>query len=164
MLFIVPCFMVMQMKLSLYSSMLINGGRKERFFTALTLVVAITVLITAVILFLAVLTVLMKPIMPNINLQGHNFAFQAADLRAFFLPLLIVPLGFILTTIFYRQQLLAMAFLVFMVFLVTMHINELESKFDLIYIPVLILLNWIALAVVLYYICSRRSLIGQGRS
>jgi hypothetical protein len=158
----IPCIAAMFIQLPLYSSMLISGGRKERFVTTMIVVFAITVLSTTAVTILAALTIPMAEIMPEILLSKLTITFHAADLRMLFIPLLIIPIGLILMTIFYRQLLHAMVFVMFMFFFVTSISKELSSIISIFPIIVMIILSWLALTAVVWHICTKRSLVGRG--
>jgi hypothetical protein len=167
MLFIFPILMVILIGLPLYSNMLITGGRRERFVTTMTLVVIMTVMMTAAVAILTLVTVMIEPCMPDIVLRGHSFTFQASDLRLSFLLLMLIPIGFIFNLIFYRKLFYRAVFimLVFMLWapamvLVTKESGEIMNSTP---VPIIIALCWVIFAVVLHYVCFRWPLVGQGR-
>jgi hypothetical protein len=167
MLFIMPCIAVIVVQLPFYSSMLIAGGRRERIFTSMTLFVTIAILITTAVTVLAAMTILMEKILPDITLWGQTFTFKAADLRLFFIPLLIIPLGFIFNLVFYQKAFYRIVFLMlaFMLLFPLMMILSKELSMMLISVRVItgIVLSWFILTVFLWYVCMKRSLTGQSR-
>jgi len=99
-IFILPGIMAAFMSLNVHSSLLISGGRRERFWTALTLAAASAVLVTLLLIFLAVLTILLAPLLPEFTIKGENFIFHPLTIALFFLPLVIVPFTLIVGLVF----------------------------------------------------------------
>lgn len=156
----------------LYSNMLISGGRKERFITTILQVVTNMVLVTTICTILAAYSMYIEDIMPKITLYGKSFPFQAADIRLFFIPLLIVPIASIFNLVLYRKMffvmilnMLLLYIMVFLILIMTKHNGGLSRYRITIYIPepevvvALIALSWAMFVGVLYYICARRPLV-----
>jgi hypothetical protein len=172
MLFIMPGFMVIPIRLPLYSNMLISGGRKERFVTTVTVVGAITVLITAAVAILAALTIPMVNFMPDISLLKLPLTFHAADLRLFFVPLLIIPIVSIFNLIFYRKTIFVIFIMAMLIQVPIMFIAALKRGSSVnqwssailnpVSVLVMVVSCWLIFTMVLYYICTKRSLVGQG--
>ena len=170
MLFFLPSFMVAHIRLPVYSGMLISGGRRERFLTAMTLVIAIAVVITPAATIIAALTIPMAGIMPDITLRETTFTFQAAYLQPFFVPLLMIPIVFTIQLIFLKNP-FATAVSVMLLFGLLFALRFSAGMFlskgsGLMMNPVplvisLLALSWIIFVVVLRYICMRRCLVGQ---
>ncbi|MHC4085097.1 MAG: hypothetical protein ACYSWZ_08415 [Planctomycetota bacterium] len=168
MLFILPVLMISQMRLPVYSSMLISGGRNERYRCAMTLVITTAVLITILVTIVAALSLPLATIMPDITLQGRTFTFHAMDIRLFFIPLLMIPLIFTVQLIFYRKMLYMMIlFMLIMLicglpFLPSMILYEhLSSGITQIFIIGGLILCWSTFLFVSRYICMKRNLAGK---
>jgi hypothetical protein len=166
-LFFMPGLMIAQMRLPVYSSMLVSGGRNERFFTAVTAVAAIAVLITALVTIIAALSVPLAAIMPDITLRGITFAFHAMIIELFFVPLLMIPVVFTIQLIFYRRPIFTMlsVMLLFMLLFVTSIFwhRQLSAGINPTSVVSLVVLSWVIFLLVLRYICMRRCLVGQSR-
>jgi len=106
--FIMPGFMVAQTRLPAYSSMLVSGGRTERFITTITLVATIAVLVTVLVTVVAASSLPLAAIMPDFTLRGANFSFHAVNMGLFFVPLLMIPIVFALQLIFFRKPIFMM--------------------------------------------------------
>jgi hypothetical protein len=164
-LFIMPGMMVAQMRLPVYSSMLISGGRNERYRCAITLVITAAVLITVMVTITAATSLPLATIMPDITLQGRTFTFHAMDIELFFIPLLMIPIVFTIQLIFYRKPILMM-WLIMLVF-VMIFITSISWQKELIstIIPMFIIggliLSWGTYLLVSRYICMKRSLAGK---
>ena len=177
MLFIMLCMITIFIQLPFYSSMLIAGGRKERFFSTMAVIAAIILIVTAAILMLTALAQPLEKVMPEITLRGQQFPFQAPDMRLFFVPLLIMPILFILNILIRQKFILlmvtimifAMSFPIFMLAShnvpQTPHPVEawLAAALNPVSIAALIVLSWLILTAVLHYVCTRRPLTGQGK-
>jgi hypothetical protein len=166
-LFVMPALIIAQMRLPVYSSMLISGGRNERYRGAMTLVITQALLITTLVTIMAVLSVLLATIMPDIALRGITFAFHAMIIELFFVPLLMIPIVFTVQLIFYRKPIFMVLsiMLAFMLLFVTGTIwhKQLRAMIDPTSIASLVVLSWVLFLLVLRYICMRRCLVGQTR-
>jgi len=164
-LFFMPAFMVAHLRLPVYSSMLVVGGRNERFFTVLTLVATSAVLITAVATAIAALTMPLPAIMPDITLRGTTFKFHAAYLQPFFVPLLMIPIVFTIQLIFLKKPFVTMVTVILLFVLLFTGVSGLKALSTMlnpIFLVVgLLVLSWVIFVTVLYYICMRRCLVGQ---
>ena len=160
-----PGLMVAQMRLPVYSSMLISGGRNERYRCAIILVITVAVLITVMVTIIAAPSLPLATIMPDITLQGRTFTFHAMDIELFFVPLLMIPIVFTIQLIFYRKPIFMMwlIMLVFVMLFITSiswHKQLISSINPMFFIGGLILC-WSTFLLVSRYICMKRSLIGK---
>jgi hypothetical protein len=166
-LFFMPGFIIAQMRLPVYSSMLISGGRNERCRGALTLVVTATLLITALVTIIAALSVPLAAIMPDITLRGGTFTFHAMIIELFFVPLLMIPIVFTIQLIFHRRPIFVVLsiMLLFMLLFVTSTLwhKQLSAAINPTSIAALAASSWVVFLLVLRYICMRRCLVGQTR-
>jgi len=158
-LFLIPGLMAIHLRLPVYSALLISGGRKERFFSTMVLVITITVLLTAIVAAIAAITIPMAAIMPDITLQGINFSFHAVPLQQLFIPLLLLPIAFTLNLVLRRKAIDE----VLSVIMVSMFLFW-RNIMNPVSLAVMIVSCWIAFVAVLNHICSKRSLAGQGRA
>jgi hypothetical protein len=164
--FIMPGLMFAQMRLPVYSSMLISGGRNERYRCAMTQVITTAVLVTVLATIVAALSLPLAAIMPDITLRGSTFAFRAMNIELFFVPLLMIPIVFTIQLIYYRKPVVMMVLimLLFMLLFGTASFwrEQLSGVINPIYIVILVVLSWVLFLLVLRYVCTRRSLAGQG--
>jgi hypothetical protein len=164
-LFFTPAFMVAHIRLPVYSSMLISGGRNERFVTAMTLVAVIAVLITVMVTIVAAISIPLAAIMPDITLRGTTFKFHAAYLQPFFVPLLMIPIVFTIQLIFLKKPFVTMVTVILLFVLLftgASGLKALSTMLNPIFLLVgLLVLSWVIFVTVLRYICMRRCLVGQ---
>jgi hypothetical protein len=167
-LFVMPGLACAQMRLPVHSSMLISGGRKERFSAAMALVAAATLIITGMVTVIAALSVALAQIMPDITLRGNNFTFSAMNIELFFIPGLMMPIVSATQLLFHRRPVFALASIVpvFMLLFFGSIIwrSRLSWLMNPTYISGLLVLSWAAFATVLHHICMRRPLVGQTRT
>jgi hypothetical protein len=166
--YFLPAFMVGQIRLPVYSSMLISGGRKERFLTAMTLVATIAVLITALVTTIAALSVPLATTMPDITLHGKTFTFHAMSLQPFFVPLLMIPIVFTIQLFFFKKPYFVTVTIILLFMLLFTGgslLKALSTVINPIYLIVsLLILSWSIFVMVLRYICMKRCLVGQGHA
>jgi hypothetical protein len=159
-------------RLPLYSNLLISGGRDERFLATTAIVVINTIVITLYCMTVAVFSVLIKDVMPSIYLFGEKFVFQEADIRLFFVSILIIPIASMFNLIFYRKQMIIMilnmlmcSLLIFIGFLISANLeSSYNNRFEIILpkpeiVIAIIFFSWSLFLAVLKYICERKSLV-----
>jgi hypothetical protein len=135
----------------------------------MTLVAATAVLITALVTIMAVLSVALTAIMPDITLRGSTFTFQAVNIELFFVPLLIIPVASTFQLIFYRRPIF-MVLSIMLLFMLLSFIGAILHKtlgvemLNPVSIVSLLVLSWLIFVLVLRHICMRRCLVGQGRA
>ena len=164
-LFLMPGLMVANINLGTRSSLLISGGRKERFFSTLTLAAAIALSVTAMVTLIAAATFPLNAIMPDLTIKGESIAFHTMDLRLFVVPLIMIPITFTIAIIFYKHPRLMLA-LVMLIFVVGMQASIFAKIFAVlpeyqgpIPIAIMILTCWIIFTAVLNNICKKRCLV-----
>lgn len=158
-IYIFPGLMVIHMSLHVQSPLLISGGRRERFYTALVSAVTVSVLIFFVLLLVAPISVLLAPTMPKIL----SLTFHPLNMKFSFIPLLVVPLAFTGTHLFPKQTMLSkmvpiFGIIMFVQLFVFMDIAKKPIPLTLSMIAVAIVLSWAAFILLLRYICTRRCL------
>ena len=158
---------VVNVRLPVYSSMAIPGGRNERFLTAIILAGSIAVLVTAVLAVMAATCMGLAPIMPDIPYRGEDISFHAMNLRLLIIPSIIIPIALAFRLIMFRRPLSAIASIMVVIALMLAfgiispgRLGALINPTSLISLWVLC---WLALVLVLRHICMKRSLVGQGR-
>ena len=164
-LFIMPGLMIAYIRLPVYSSMLISGGRNERCRCAMTQVITTAVLITILVTIVAALSQPLAAIMPDITLRGRTFTFHAMNIRLFFIPVLMIPIVFTIQLIFYRKPIFMMLLimLLFMLLFATSIFwrEQLSAEINQTSIVSGVVLSWVLFTLVLRYVCMRRCLVGQ---
>ncbi len=160
-LFIMPVFMIAQMRLPVYSSMLISGGRNERYRCAMTQVITTAVLITALVTIVAALSLLLAAVMPDITLRGSTFTFHAMNIELFFVPLFMIPIAFTIQLIFYRKPIFMMLLIMLLFMLLFWH-EQFGAVINPMYIVSPVVLSWVLFTLVLRYVCMRRCLARKG--
>ena len=158
-IYIFPAFMVIHMSLHIQSPLLISGGRRERFYTALVLAITVNVLIVLLLLLASPISVLIEPIMPKIM----SSTFQPLDAKLSFIPLLAIPLAFAGTHLFPKQTMLSkmvplIGIMMFFQFFIFMDITKKTLPVTFSIIAGSIVLSWAVLVLLLGHICSRRCL------
>lgn len=164
-LFLMPGIMVVNINLGTRSNLLISGGRKERFYSTLTLAVAIALSVTAMVTLIAAATFPLNAIMPDLTIKGVPITFNTMDLRLFVIPLVMIPITFTFALIFYKYPRLMMA-CVMLLFVILMQASIFVKLFAVlpeyqgpIPIAILIITCWTIFTAVLHNICKRRCLV-----
>ena len=164
-LFLMPGIMVTNVNLGTRSSLLISGGRKERFYSTLTLAVAIALSITAIVTLIAAATFPLNAIMPDLTIKGELIPFHTMEPMLFVVPLTMIPITFTIALIFYRYPRLMMA-LVMLIFVILMQASIFAKLFSVlpqfqgpVAIAIFIISCWTIFTAVLYNICKRRCLV-----
>jgi hypothetical protein len=166
-MFIMSGLMVLQTRLGVHSSLLIAGGRRERFWAALVQAAATAAFVTGAVTLIAGVSVLLQPVMPAIALRGQAVAYHAMDMRLFFVPLAMIPVTLTFAVVFYRYPRLAFgATLVIFMLLIQTSLFARLVKFSppvvfhpAIVVTVIVAGCWAVFTAVLRYICMRRCLV-----
>lgn len=169
-IFFMPGIIVALMSLNVHSSLLISGGRRERFWSALTLAVTTSILITFLVTFLAALTMPLELILPELTIKGVTFVFHALSIKLFFMPLLMIPVTLAIGLIFHKKLILAM-FLAIVYFQILFFFNIVKDltimnvpvRIGPVHIMIMLLCSWTFFVAVSHHVCIRRCLAGQGR-
>jgi hypothetical protein len=162
-IYVMPGLMVVHMSLHIQSPLLISGGRRERFYTALALAVTINTLALVVLLLATAISQLLAPIMPPLTLTGPSRPFTPLNVKLLFIPLLVVPLGFTGSHLFRRHTMLsklvpAIGIMMFFQFFIVMDIANQSIPITLTMIVMAIVLSWAVFVLLLSFICRRRCL------
>jgi len=167
-LFFMPVFMLAHIRLPVYSSMLVAGGRNERFFTAMTLAATIAVLTTALVTIIAAFSLPLAAIMPDITLRGGTFTFHTMHIELFFVPLMMIPIVFTIQLFFFKNPYFVtvtiMLLFTLLFFTGIFLCKALIATMNPISIASLLVLSWVIFVTVLHCICMRRCLVWQGRT
>ncbi len=154
--------------LPIHSSMMISGGRRERFVTSIILAGTITVPVSAALISVTLLSMALAPIMPEITFRGELLTFHSMNLRFLIVPSIIIPIVLALRLIIYRKPLITFAVIVMLLPLIPIFEIISPRRFGALLNPVslvsLLILSWLVLVIVLRHICMRRSLVGQSRT
>ena len=152
-----------------YSSMLFSGGRRERFATVITLAATTAVLGGVLFIILAALSVPLAVIIPDIIVRGITIAFHTITIKLFYAPLVFVPFAFTINLIFYRKPIfiilsVMLLFMLLFFFSAIVWLNQLSTIINPVSVLSALVLSWGIFVLVLRYICTRRCLVGQGRT
>ncbi|MFA5292448.1 MAG: hypothetical protein WC496_05370 [Phycisphaerae bacterium] len=162
-IFLMPAFAAVSLSLHTHSTLLISGGRRERFWTALILGTAAALLITAFVTFVALITSWLEPIMPVLTLKGQQFGFKMLNVNFFFLPLFMIPVALTVGLIFYGKPMIAMIIMmaVFQSVFIFLIIKPGKNQFmpGPTLIIIILLCSWAVFVSVLRYICMKCSLV-----
>ncbi|GEM_PF-809469 len=167
-IFLMPGIMVVFINLNVRSSLLISGGRRERFWSALSLAVTTAILGTFFVTFIAVLTMPLELILPELTIKGYTAVFNALSIKLFFLPLLMIPITFAIGLVFHKKPMLAMVFVV-VVFQILFFLSIFQNlknclvPIGSVHVIIAFVCSWAVFVAVLRYVCMKRSLVGQGK-
>jgi len=168
-MFIMPGFMVVNMSLHVRSTLLVSGGRTERFWSALSVAAATTLLATGIVTLMAALTIPLQAIMPELTIKGQSFVYRAMEMKLFFIPLCMMPVTLTIALIFHKYPRLMMA-VVMLIFIFAMqvsmflkilpiHPKDAGPIHIIIIITLILLCCWAIFTAVLRHICMRRCLV-----
>jgi len=102
-LFLCLGFAAFMVRLPVRSSMLVSGGRKERYYGAVGCAVATAILVSGMAITIVVLSEVLSQVVPDIRWKSEVIAFDAVDIRSLYWALLVIPLIFI-AELFYSVE------------------------------------------------------------
>ena len=164
-LFILPAFAAVFLDLIPHRKLLLPGGRTEKYFSALTLGLFVTVLSTLALATFAALSHPLSIILPDITIGGDTLAFTPFDARMAYLCFVLMPIAMMLGTLFSERHFLKMIFMGVAIGIGVSLSASAEGLLSQIGIPgaiVLVAIAWISCAALLRYYCQKRPLVGQG--
>lgn len=148
---------------TLHSTMLTAGGRAERFASTLAVAVVAAGLLVLLIGIIAVMSVLLAAVMPDIAFRGVRLAYRAVGLEAFYAPLVLLPLAGAIQLILYRRPVLMIVMLLTLIYLAMIVGITFGKELMAIANPgtaiALAVASWLILVLVLRHISMKRSLV-----
>jgi len=163
MLFLLPIAFSFNFNLLPYGSILLPGGRKEKYYASVGLAFAMTLLIVVVAVIVEGLSILLAGILPTISLKGQIYSYQPMNIENLLTCLLLMPIGFVFATLLSKNYVSKTITMIALLF-VWSFLWRLVVTTYIWMISALILISWAGFLMVLLYHCMRRSLVGQGKS
>ena len=170
-IFAFPAFGLVAMDLIPYRGTLLLGGRREKYHSALIMGLAGTLLLTLLIATMALISIPLNSVMPDIPLKGEAMSHNPIGLGAFYLCPVLAPIAIVLGTLFSRKRLaltiaIGAIMTAVLIILIVFRFWEIMMLFwpgDILGPIVLIAISWTFSALLLRYHCRRQNLVGQGR-
>jgi hypothetical protein len=145
----------------LCTAWLVAGGRRERFFATVALILVLGVVSALLVGVLAGLTHLLAPLAPPIRFKGLALDPHALSFQVLAIPLVLLPVVGLLQTLFYRKP-LALALSIMLVLAIIMVSSMPLSLYQAV-TPALAIggtvLSWAVCISILYRIAMRSDLV-----
>lgn len=140
---------------------LVAGGRKERFFATVALILVLAVVAALLVGVLVGLTHLLAPLVPPVRWKGLTLAPHALSFQVLAVPLVLLPVVGLLQTLFYRKP-VALALSIMLVLTVIMVSSMPLSLYQAV-TPALAVggtvLSWAVSVTILHRIAMRSDLV-----
>jgi len=163
MVFLIPAGMLVNMRMPIHSTLLIAGGRRERYFSTCFLAIVSAVLLCVIGLLIAMAThaFAATQMMRPITVIGNLSQYSPISPLGFYVPFIIVPVGFTLMLVFKRKQIpLMVSWVLFIVpFAILLAFVDLRNIWWACAVASIIATCWVVFLGVLWWICMRRSLV-----
>lgn len=160
---IAPAALFIRMRPPVYSTMLISGGRHERFAVTLVLVAVIAVAAAAMVGLVAALSIPLAKVIPAVTLRGMVFGFQPIDARLLLGPLLVCPFVVAVQLLFFDKVVLQVLSFIILSYLVAavavIWRLELGVVINPLSVGLLLLLSWLVFIAVLHRVCTKWCLV-----
>ena len=147
----------------LCTAWLVAGGRRERFFATVALILVLGVVSALLVGVLAGLTHLLAPLAPTIRWKGLALAPHALSFQVLAIPLVLLPVVGLLQTLFCRKP-LALALSIMLVLALIM-VSSMPLNLYQAVTPALAvigtILSWAICMSILYRIAMRSDLVRQ---
>lgn len=160
-LFILPISASFNFNLLPYGSVLLPGGRKEKYYASVVLAFSITLLIVVIAVTVEALSILFAEILPPFNIKGQIYSYQPMHIEYLLACLLLMPIGFVCATLIPKNYIFKLIITTTLL-IVFVFFWRLVVTTCIWLIPVLILIIWTGSLIILLYHCMRRSLVVQG--
>jgi hypothetical protein len=162
-LFVCPAFSAVQLSLIPHPSILLPGGRAEKRQSAIITGFVVTFLLTVLFAIIALMTVLLASIMPDISWRGDTFVFHAIDARKAYITLSSVPIALTVATLFANKM---ASWITVMIVAMAAQLSGMPNSTVASFFPdsivailSLIAAVWIVSAMLLRYHCRSRNLV-----
>ena len=162
----VPAFAAINLDTGINSTLLIAGGRRERFYSALCLSVLVTMVVVLVIVLCCCISYLIEPLMPNITYAQQKLAYVPYSPVLAVLLLILMPVAISLGVLAPGKRykfwfIIAMMVVMQITLVLTImngdkHINPGPTSY-----AVAGILSWLFLIASLKYVCNKRSLVSN---
>jgi hypothetical protein len=163
MVFYAVFFMGMGSKLDVRSNLLIDGGRKDRFWTALFLMTMKTLLAIGILIMVIWLIIMLIPFLPDFGFTDRAHPYEIPEfslVNIIFACLFLVPLVTIFYTIMQRSGLAAFCLAMLLLFIGLPIYFSFRDYVNINYILISAdILSWALSIAVLRHFCMRGSLI-----
>ena len=169
-IFFLPVMMFAAINLWVYSSLSVSGGRRQRFWSALTLAVTTGIFVTVAAVLLAMSTQLLARIMPQLTVRGQEYTFEALNLNFSVVPFLLIPVALTIGLIFHKKPILHML-LVMVIFQILFAFSIVRKltimgwpvQIGPVHVMIMMLCGWAVFIAVLRYVSMRCCLVSQSR-
>ena len=159
--YIVSCLLSMHLLTPIFSSMLLTAGRRERFWSALTIAACNGLIVLGTSLLMYLLLLGMGTLAPPLSLGGEVYRFEPADLKPAFVPLVLLPLSIILKTACRKWLLVPEILLFFTAAMILTKGDAALKDLSLSAITVFLSVSWATLVGVLYSYSFHRDLVRE---
>ena len=168
-LILLPAMLVLGRHLTpIHSTMLISGGRRRRFTTALALAATDAALLCIATLIISGLSMLLAALMPDFTFAGNTFSFQPIDPRVALVPLIFLPIASTIQLAFRRMPFSVFSALTLslyaVIFLAIVWHENLGILVNPLFVAGVAAAGWGIFLIVLRQICMNRCLVGRGHS
>ncbi|MBW8015495.1 MAG: hypothetical protein FVQ82_04850 [Planctomycetes bacterium] len=167
MIFLFAGMMAVNVRMPVHSTMLISGGRRERFMATCFMVVVVTALLSGAAVSIALLTQALAAtkIMGPLTIDGSQVYYRPISLLGFYVPFIMVPVGFALQLIFKRKPIpMMVAWVMFFMFCVLATILiDVNNIWWAIALIGLAAGSWVVFLSVLWWVSMKQSLVAVAR-
>jgi hypothetical protein len=151
------------MRSPVYSSMMISGGRRQRFWAMLVDVLVMALVGACSAAIVAGLSAVLAGIMPDLTARGVTLRFRAINILLLYAPLLVLPLACTLQLIFYKRPVRMILTTLFLFYLLATLAVIGHRELAHLLTPALavsaLVLAWLAFVLVLGHISTKRCLV-----
>ena len=140
--------------------MLTPTGRTERFFTALVVAICLGLVVLFVMLLMYVLLLGAGSLAPPLSLGGTAYHFQPANLAPAFVPIVLLPISFVLKLVC-KKWLVVPEILLFLTAVIVITRGAALINLSLPAIIVIVSASWVFLVSVVYSYCFYGDLVQE---
>jgi hypothetical protein len=165
-IFVIPAYAVAFAGLYPRGTILLPGGRVEKYHSAIASGLIIMAFSTCLLAILAIVLTLIRPLMPVIPFEGAFIRFHAFDFRESYLHFSLMPIALVYSVFLPGRKFLKNIFPAVIFGAVLGYSTAEVTVLSVIGLPGIIILvaaSWIGSVLILRYHFRRRDLVGQGR-
>jgi len=163
MVYLVAGMLAVNVRMPVHSTMLIAGGRRERFLATCFMAVVVTVLLSAAGTVVALMTwaLAATEIMGPLTVDGSKLYYRHVSLLGFYIPFIMVPVGFAMQLIFNRKPMpMMVAWVMFFLFCVIAAVFvDVVNIWWIGAVAIFVAASWIVFLAILRWVCMTRPLV-----
>jgi hypothetical protein len=166
-IFLLPALMTIFWRVPVYGSMLVLGGRRERWLSGMVCSVTLVLLLASVGLAICGFGRVLSLFMPSIRSNGEEFEYLVINASLFWLPLVVGPIAFSVDAATGGRHgakvIIGIVLMYAGAFVFGHFFDQISDGLEGLTMAIGVLASWFVFCTALWLCCRKRCLAGQNR-